>query len=432
MAGSSFLTTLEERGLLYQRTAEDDLTAHLASGMRTAYCGFDPTAPSLTIGNLVAIQLLAHWQQAGHKPIVLMGGGTGLIGDPSGKDQERPLQSAEQVAENIEGQRRIFERVLDFDPSRENAAEIVNNADWLSRLTYLDVLRDIGKHFSVNTMVQRESVRERLENRTQGISYTEFSYMLLQAYDFFHLHRERACSVQVAGSDQYGNIVAGIDLIRHKTGSRTPVFGVTSPLVTHADGKKIGKSEKGAIWLTADRTSPFAFYQYWVNVPDDDIGDFVRWFSAMETADIAALLAEHNEAPEKRIAQHRLARHMTERLHGQGERERAEAASGVLFGGEAVRDLDEATLHEVFADVAHSEHQVDLLSKGKVLADLLPETTLASSKREAREFLKNQAIWVNGERVAADRVLRADDLLPGRLILLRRGKKKWHATRWNG
>lgn len=429
---TDFLEELDRRGLLYQRTAEAPLDVHLAESSRTAYCGFDPTAPSLTIGNLIAIQLLVHVQHAGHRPIVLMGGGTGLIGDPSGKDQERPLLTRDEVEANIAGQRVIFEQLLDFEPTRPNAAVIVNNLDWLGELGFLEVLRDVGKHFSVNAMVQRDSVRKRLESRDQGISYTEFSYMLLQAYDFLHLRRAHGCTLQVAGSDQYGNIVAGIDLIHHHDGGDAPAFGVTSPLVTHADGRKIGKSERGAVWLTADRTSPYAFYQYWINVPDDDIAHFARWFSLLSREEIAELDSTQRSAPERREAQRALARHMTTRLHGAAECERAEAATRVLFGEGDLRDLDGALLADMFADVPHSEHASDTLSVGVPLLEVLPGTSLAKSKREAREFLGNQAISVNGVRVEADRSLRSEDLLPGGLILLRRGKKKWHATRWTG
>ncbi len=264
-----FLDELKWRGLLHQTTGGDELQKHLVSGSRIAYCGFDPSKDALTIGNYMPIKMLRHWQLAGHKPIVLMGGGTGLIGDPSGKDAERQLLSKEQVAKNIEGQLRCFSKVLDFEG--EHAAIIVNNADWLCELGFLDVLRDVGKYFSVNTMIQKDSVKDRLNNREQGISYTEFSYMILQAYDFLHLRRKMDCTIQIAGSDQYGNIVAGIDLIRRDmSGVSEDQFrgaGITNPLVTASDGSKIGKTEKGAIWLTEDRTSPYAFHQYWLNIP---------------------------------------------------------------------------------------------------------------------------------------------------------------------
>jgi tyrosyl-tRNA synthetase len=425
-----FLDELRWRGLLYQRTAEAELDAHLERTPRVGYCGFDPTAPSLTIGNLLAVLLLVHWQRAGHRPVIVMGGGTGLIGDPSGKDRERPLLDREAVEANIAGQRRVFERLLDFAPALANAALIVDNARWLGELRFIDVLRDVGKHFSVNAMIQKDSVRERLRNRDQGISYTEFSYVLLQAYDFLHLHREMGCTVQVAGSDQYGNIVAGIDLIHRTVGHDAEAYGVTSPLVTHADGRKIGKSEGGAVWLTADRTTPYAFYQYWINVPDADAAAFLRWFTLLPAREVEALEAVHVAHPQERAAQRALARHMTELLHGASERDRAEAASEALFGRGDLRALDARTLAEVFADVPHSHHDAVSLGAGVGLADILPHTTLAASKREAREFLRNGAVSVNGNRAAEDRRLTSVDLLPGAVILLRRGKKQWHATHW--
>ena len=259
----NFLDELEWRGLLHQTTGGDELRTHLEQKSCVAYCGFDPTKESLTIGNYMPIKLLRHWQLAGHTPIVLMGGGTGLIGDPSGKDAERTLQSKEVVEKNIQGQLRAFSKVLDFEG--ENAAIIVNNADWLTELGFIDVLRDVGKHFSVNVMIQKDSVKERLNNREQGISYTEFSYMILQGYDFLHLRKTHNCTVQIAGSDQYGNIVAGIDLIRRDmNGANESEFrgaGITSPLVTASDGSKIGKTEDGAIWLTDDLSSAYAFHQ---------------------------------------------------------------------------------------------------------------------------------------------------------------------------
>ena len=283
-----YLEELSWRGLLHQMTGEKELRDHLGTSGRIGYCGFDPTADSLTIGNLIPIKMLMHFQQTGHKPIVLMGSGTGLIGDPSGKDDERQLLTVEQVEHNIASQRKIFEPLLDFDPANPNAAVIVNNYDWLGKLGYIDVLREVGKHFSVNTMIQKDSVRERLHGREQGISYTEFSYMVLQAYDFLHLRREMNCTLQVAGSDQYGNIVAGIDLIRREFGHEEgEAYGVTAPMVTKADGKKIGKTESGAIWLTADRTSPYAFYQFWINASDQDVIPFLRL--ALVPTDAASL-----------------------------------------------------------------------------------------------------------------------------------------------
>jgi len=425
-----FLDELRWRGLLHQTTADSVLPGYLAQPGRVAYCGFDPTRDSLTIGNLIPVMLLTHWQRAGHKAIVLMGGGTGMIGDPSGKDAERQLMTPDVIRANVAGQQRILEKLLDFDPAR---GAVVNNADWLGKLGFLEVLRDVGKHFSVNAMIQKDSVRRRLEAREQGISYTEFSYALLQAYDFLHLHRTMNCTVQMAGSDQYGNIVSGIDLI-HKTLGRSDdgaeAFGITAPLVTKADGKKIGKTETGAVWLSADRTSPYAFYQFWINAEDADVAPFLHWYTLREREDLEATLERHAAAPHERHAQRLLAQDVTRTIHGAAELARVEAASQALFGGE-VRALDAEMLGQVFADVPHSQHARDSLGgDGVALVDLLAQTTLCSSKREARQFLTTGAISVNGERAAVEQKLTAADLLHGGRILLRRGKKQWHATEW--
>ncbi|MDE1038018.1 MAG: tyrosine--tRNA ligase [Phycisphaerales bacterium] len=431
-----FLDELNWRGLLHQTTGGDELQQHLASGSRIAYCGFDPTKDALTIGNYMPIKMLRHWQLAGHTPIVLMGGGTGLIGDPSGKDAERQLLSKEQVAKNIEGQLRCFSKVLDFEG--DNAAVIVNNADWLCELGFLDVLRDVGKYFSVNTMIQKDSVKDRLHNREQGISYTEFSYMILQAYDFLHLRREMDCTIQIAGSDQYGNIVAGIDLIRRDMidagDDQFKGAGITNPLVTAGDGSKIGKTEKGAIWLTEDRTSPYAFHQYWLNIPDEDAGKFLRWFTFLDQPTIKAIEKEHAEAPHQRAAQRALADAMTEIFHGNENVTRCNEAAKALFGGD-ITSLDEKMLGEVFSEVPAGEFpKASLGSEQALLVEVLPQTELCKSKREAREFLKNGSVAINGEKIAGDdavnRVLQTEDLLHGNTILLRRGKKAWFASRW--
>jgi tyrosyl-tRNA synthetase len=431
-----FLDELKWRGLLHQTTGGDELQEHLESGIRVAYCGFDPTKDALTIGNYMPIKMLRHWQLAGHKPIVLMGGGTGLIGDPSGKDAERQLLSVEQVATNIEGQLKSFSKVLDFEG--ENAAIIVNNADWLCELRFLDVLRDVGKYFSVNTMIQKDSVKDRLNNREQGISFTEFSYMILQAYDFLHLRREMDCTIQIAGSDQYGNIVAGIDLIRRDmSGDSEDHFrgaGITNPLVTASDGSKIGKTEDGAIWLDADRTSPYAFHQYWLNVPDEDAGKFLRWFTFLDQPTIESIEKDHAEAPHQRATQHALADAMTELFHGGENVIRCNEAAKALFSGD-ITSLDEHMLGEVFSEVPAGEFAKDSLgTEAAALVELLPQTDLCKSKREAREFLQNGSVAVNGEKIsgddAIDRVLTSDDLLHGSTILLRRGKKAWFASRW--
>jgi len=429
-ARPDFIDEITWRGLLHQCTDEAGLRRHLAAGARRAYAGFDPTADSLTIGNLVPITLLAHLQRAGHTPVVVMGGGTGLIGDPSGKSAERQLMTREQVEANVSSQRRIFEALLDF--SGFNAAVIVNNADWLCGLGYLDVLRDVGKHFSVNMMIQKESVRERLHNRDHGISYTEFSYMILQAYDFWHLYKHHGVTLQMGGSDQWGNIVSGADLIRRMAHDHTlETFGLTCPLVTRSDGGKFGKTEAGAVWLTPERTSPYAFYQFWLNASDDDAVRFLRLFTFLPRDEIEALAAAHASNPAAREAQRTLAKRVTARLHGPTEADLAERASQALFSGD-IAGLPPETLEQALAGAPSSDHPRDRLAGGGVaLLDLLVETGLAKSKREAREFLAAASVTVNGAPAAPDRTLTPADLLHGRFLALRRGKKTWHLTRWS-
>ena len=421
-----FLDELAWRGLLHQTTAET-LPAYLAKPGRIAYAGFDPTADSLTVGNYVPMKLLAHWQRAGHRPVVLMGGGTGLIGDPSGKSAERQLMTPEVVAHNVSRQRAIFERVLDFSQQSTCAATVVDNGDWLRTLGYLDVLRDVGKHFSVNQMIMRDSVKSRLEEREQGISYTEFSYMILQAYDFVHLFRTMGCTVQLGGADQWGNNVSGIDLIRRM--EQGEAYGITNPLVTKADGGKFGKSEKGSVWLTADRTSPFRFHQYWLNTADADVVRFLKWFTFLPQDRIAELERSAAERPQEREAQRALANEMTEIFHGATERGNAEAAGRALFAGE-LAELDARTIEEIAEDLPCTVLEPgELGGEGVLLADVLVRTTLAASKREARDFLQAGAVLVNGTKAAADARLTPRDLLHGSVALLRRGKKNWHAIR---
>ncbi|MBL9149672.1 MAG: tyrosine--tRNA ligase [Phycisphaerae bacterium] len=437
----NLIEELSWRGLIHQTTADANravLVDHLAAGQRVVYAGFDPTAESVTIGNLIPMMMLAHVQRAGHRPIVVMGGATGMIGDPSGKSAERQLQTRETVERNIEGQRPSFARVLDFSPTSKAPAIMLNNADWLGKMTFLDMLRDVGKHFSVNMMIQKESVAARLNTREQGISYTEFSYMILQAYDFEHIHRTYGCTVQMGGSDQFGNIVAGIDLIRKRSpkspagdAERADLFGITAPLVTKADGSKIGKSESGAIYLGAHKTSPYAFHQFWLNASDADVVNFLKWYTFLDRATVEGLAESVRTNPGAREAQRRLADEVVRMIHGETELAKAIAAAQALFSGD-VRSLDAATLKDVFAEVPRSTHARAELANGPVsLLDLLPQTSLVASKREAREFLQNGAISVNGEKAGPDRTLTTADLLHGTTILLRRGKKQWHATEWN-
>lgn len=440
-----FLSELQWRGLVAQVTDEAAVRKHLASqdpsNPRRAYIGFDPTANSLTVGNLVPIMLLARFQRCGHTPVVLAGGGTGLIGDPSGKSAERQLFTKEIVAANVASQQKIYARVLDFSTSSKAGARMLNNVDWLCSLSYIDALRDVGKYFSVNAMVQKDSVRERLNNRDQGISYTEFSYMILQAYDFLHLYEKHGVTIQMGGSDQWGNITAGTDLIRKAFAARDlaagladakerEAFGITTPLFTKSDGGKFGKSESGAVWLTADRTSPYAFYQFWLTSHDDDIPKLIKTFTLFDRAKTEELLAIHAANPGAREAHRALARHMTELLHGASEADQAEAAGKALFSGE-IAGLPETTLAEVMTGVPASEHPKSSLDgEGLVLLDFLVTTKLAASKREAKEFLSGGSVMVNGQKAGPDDRLGTRHLLHGKFIALRRGKRNWHMARF--
>jgi tyrosyl-tRNA synthetase len=430
---SGFLEELRWRGLLHQCTDETGLAAWLAGGRRRAYVGFDPTADSLTIGNLVPIMMLVHLQRAGHEPVVVMGGGTGLIGDPSGKSAERQLMTPERVCANVEAQRSIFRRVWQ-GAGLGGEPPIRNNLDWLGKLSYLDALRDIGKHFSVNMMIQKDSVRERLTARDQGISYTEFSYMILQSYDFWRLFRDEHVAIQMGGSDQWGNIVAGADLIRRTAADEgrgaEPAFGLTAPLVTKADGGKFGKTESGAIWLSPHRTSPYAYYQFWRNAADADVVGFLKIFTLLPRERIQALADEHAANPGPAEAKRVLAFEATRLLHGEDEARAAERAAAALFSGD-IAGLPASTLEEALASAPSSDHDKALLAgEGAPILDLLSLTTLVKSKSEARQFLSSGAITVNGKPVDGSYRVTAADMLNGRLIALRRGKKAWHLTRW--
>ncbi len=419
------LEDLAFRGLIHQQTNPEGLRTHLAAP-RTLYCGFDPTKDSLTIGNLVPLLLLRRFQQAGHRPVVIAGGGTGMIGDPSGKDAERQLLSLEQIELNVAGQRKIYERVLDFDGPR--GALILNNADWLKGLGYLEVLRDVGKYFSINMMIQKDSVRDRLQNREQGISYTEFSYMLLQAYDFQHLYEQHGVTLQVCGSDQWGNVVGGIDLIRRK--HQVEAFGLTAPLVTKADGGKFGKTEAGAVWLSAERTSPYALYQFWLNTLDADVVKYLKIFSFLSPDEVVRLSTEHEANPGGRAAQRALAAQVTELLHGASGLEQARVATEALFSGD-VAALPRATLEELFQSAPSVKFPKSKLAEEGISAiDFLVEAGVAKSKREAREFLSSNAISISARRADAETRITADWLLFGEIALVRRGKKSWHVARF--
>ena len=340
------------------------------------------------------------------------------------KSAERQLLSRELVEHNVSQQRSIFERFLDFSGPR--AAVMRNNVDWLADMSFLDMLRDIGKHFSVNQMISRDSVASRLSGREQGISYTEFSYMILQAYDFLHLYRADACTIQLGGSDQFGNIVSGIDLIRRVAQGES--FGATCPLVTTSDGQKIGKTEKGAVWLSADRTSPYRFYQYWLQTVDADAVKFLQWFTFLDADAVGALAQALATDPAKRDAQRALAVEMTRITHGETELARARATSEAIFSGD-VKSLDASQIADIAADLPSSVVSAASLSAGLGIVDLITGTSIAASKREAREFVQNGAVSVNGEKVLLETVIRSSDLLPSGVLLLRRGKKAYHAVR---
>jgi tyrosyl-tRNA synthetase len=418
---SDLFSELEWRGLVHHATPA--LAAYLAGGRRTVYCGFDPSAPSLQLGNLIPIILLRHFQRAGHKPLMLAGGGTGLIGDPSGKPGERPLLSKEQIRENLQRQRDQMSRFLDFDPGPA-AAELVNNADWLSAERLIDFLRDVGKHFSVNVMLQKESVQARIET---GISYTEFSYMLLQAYDFLHLYRAKHCTIQVGGSDQWGNITAGIDLIRRVEAGEA--HGLVAPLVTTASGAKFGKSEAGALWLDRALTSPYRFYQYWINADDRDLERYLKLFTFLPQdgpQGIARLLQRHAEDPSRREAQAVLAREVTTLVHGHQATSNASEASLILFDAFDPRDVEAS----VFAELAQEIPTSTVSPDGLGLVDALVHAGLVKSKSEARRQIEQGGIYVNQTRVEdQERTLEAADWLAGGHVLLRKGKKDYALLR---
>ena len=392
------------------------------------YHGIDATADSLHIGNLVGACTLRRLQRAGHRPVGLLGGGTSLIGDPSGKESERPLLSADQIDANATAIRRQLERLLDFETGPAPAV-LLDNGAWLRSLRLTEFLRDVGKHFPVNVMLAKESVRSRLQEREQGISYTEFSYMLLQAYDYLHLFDEWGCRLQVGGSDQWGNVTAGIDLIRRTRAAE--VHGFTWPLVTKADGTKFGKSESGNVWLDPERTSPYQFFQFWVRVDDADVGAYLRLLTDLERPRIEELEAEVAAHPEGRAAQQALALELTTLVHGRQAAESAQLASRALFGGE-VTALEEATLLDVFADAPSSTRPwADLDPPGASVVDLLADAGLVSSRGSARKAIEQGGVYVNNRRESdVERRLSRQDLLADRYVLLRRGKRDYHLLRF--
>ena len=413
------------RGMIQDLT--EGTNEAFAQGPRTAYIGFDPTASSLHVGSLLPIMGLVHLQRAGHHPIAVVGGGTGLIGDPSWKAQERQLLSREQVAENLEGIRGQLESFLDFEV-KANPARMVNNLDWLGELRTVDFLRDVGKHFSVNALLRKEGIRRRLEEEDKRLSYTEFSYLLLQAYDFVVLFDRYGCTVQMGGSDQWGNITAGIELIRRMRGGRA--HGVVFPLVATESGVKFGKTEEGTVWLDPVRTSPYRFYQFWLNTDDRDAVSYLKFFTLLERKEVAELEKEVAERPHERRAQKALAEDVTRRVHGETGLLRARQATQVLFGG-TLDGLSGQEIAEIFAEVPSSQIPREALEgEGVPIADLLAESGVASSKGDARRSIQGGGVYLNNVRLgSAERAVTLEDTLGGSFLVLRKGKKSYHLVK---
>lgn len=424
----NIITELEWRGLIHQTTDPDSIAGWLNEKPRTVYAGFDPTADSLHIGSLMPLLYLRRFQKAGHKPIALVGGATGMIGDPSGKSQERNLLSIDQLRANVVGIRDQMRAFLDFDDG-ENSALLVNNFDWMQRFSYLEFLRDIGKNFPVNVMLAKDSVKGRLERSDSGLSYTEFSYMLLQAFDFVHLYREHGCELQVGGSDQWGNITAGIDLARRMHSVQT--YGITCPLLTKADGSKMGKTESGTIWLSAERTSPYQFFQYWIRVADEDAGKCLRFLTDLSRDEVEQLDTARKEAPEKRESQQKLAEEMTRLVHGTEGLITAKRATEIFFGAE-ITDLNDKQLVSIFADVPSSElERSRLTDDGLSLIDALVASGLSKSKGEARRVIQQGGAYVNNRRQSSiETKLDESHLASESTMVLRSGKKNYAILRF--
>ena len=414
---------LEWRDLISDCTDREGLQERLAKGPITLYCGFDPTADSLHVGSLVPLLALRRFQLCGHHPIAVAGGATGSIGDPSGKTAERQLLTHELLKANIEGVKVQLGSFMEFE-GVENAAQLVDNADWTAPLSFLDVLRDIGKHFKVNAMVSKESVRARMEDRDVGISYTEFSYMILQALDFHHLCETQDCELQIGGSDQWGNITAGIDLIHRKQNRQA--YGLTLPLITNADGTKFGKTESGAVWLDVNRTSIYQFYQFWVRVDDRDVVRYLKYFTFLSRDEVEELASQHEAEPHARIAHKALAREVTALVHGEEAVTEAIRASEILFGGE-LEGITEATFREVAGEVPTCELSTERFGgEGLWLPELLHEAGLAQSRGQARKDVKGGGVYVNGKRIDDEQhKLTASELMFEKYVLLRRGKRNY-------
>ena len=422
----NFVEELQWRGMVHDVMPETE--AHLMETMRSAYVGFDPTADSLHIGNLVPIMLLSFYQRCGHKPVALVGGATGMIGDPSGKSAERNLLDEAALRHNQECVKNQLSQFLDFSSGAENQAVMVNNYDWMKEFSFLDFIRNVGKHITVNYMMAKDSVKTRLSGESaDGLSFTEFTYQLIQGYDFLHLYRNQNCTLQMGGSDQWGNITTGTELIRRIAGGKG--YALTCPLITKSDGSKFGKSEGGNIWLDANRTSPYKFYQYWLNTSDDDAEKYIKIFTFLDKETIDSLVSEHKEAPHMRLLQKRLAQEVTTTVHNAEEFEKAVKASEILFGNstsEDLKTLDEKTFLDVFEGVPQAEIlKIDLESGIDIIAALSEKTGFLKSNSEARRALKENSISVNKEKVSDDFTVSEKDLINDMFILMQRGRRNY-------
>lgn len=429
----NFVEELRWRGMIQDIMPETE--EHLLEGLRAAYVGIDPTADSLHIGHLVGVMMLRHFQDCGHKPYAVIGGATGMIGDPSGKSAERNLLTKETLAHNIEGIKKQLAKFLDFESTTPNRAELVNNYDWTKDVSFLSFIRDIGKHITVNYMMAKDSVKKRFDpnENTDGMSFTEFSYQLLQGFDYLHLFQEKGVTLQMGGSDQWGNITTGTELIRRKVGGKA--YALTCPLITKADGTKFGKSEGGNVWLDPEKTSPYKFYQYWINTSDVDAERYIKIFTMLPKGEIETLIMVHREAPHQRILQSKLAEELTILVHGREELENAIRASQILFGNttsEDLKKLDSQTLLEIFDGVPQAEISLTDLKKGlDMIGALSAKTGFIKSNSEARRALGENSISVNKEKVTEDYFLSEKDLLNNQFILLQRGKKNYFLIRIN-
>ena len=421
---NNFIDVLRWRGMIHD--VMPGVEAHLLEKMRSAYVGFDPTADSLHIGNLVPIMLLAHYQKCGHKPFALVGGATGMIGDPSGKSTERNFLDEKALRHNQEAIKNQLSHFLNFDNDKKNAAVMVNNYDWMKDFSFLDFIRDVGKHITVNYMMAKDSVKNRIAaESSDGMSFTEFTYQLVQGYDFLHLFETKDCTIQMGGSDQWGNITTGTELIRRVANGKG--YAITCPLITKSDGSKFGKSEGGNVWLDANRTSPYKFYQYWLNSSDDDANKYIKIFTFLEEHEILNLIELHQDQPHLRLLQKRLAQEITTMVHGQAIFENAKMASTILYSKSFKSDiqtLDEVTFLDIFEGVPTAELPKDLIANGlDMIAALSAETKFLESNGEARRALKENSISVNKEKVGEDYKISEFDLINNTYIIINRGKR---------